>query len=87
LTGPRRLPVYPSELEWLLARRPQGIFINPFERGEIGPDLFRHACLVGLEGLVKNRERAYRGGTCPHWIKVKNPKHPSIQRVKDAFSW
>ena len=22
-----------------LARRPEGIFINPFERGEIGPDL------------------------------------------------
>jgi hypothetical protein len=22
----------------------EGIFINPFERGEIGPDLFRAAC-------------------------------------------
>ena len=22
------------------------------EQGEIGPDLFRHACLMGLEGLV-----------------------------------
>ncbi|WP_175619240.1 hypothetical protein [Bradyrhizobium sp. 2S1] len=29
----------------------------PFEQGEIGPDLFRHACLMGLEGLVsKHRE-------------------------------
>jgi hypothetical protein len=22
----------------------------------------------------------------PDWIKVKNPKHPSIERVKEAFS-
>jgi hypothetical protein len=29
----------------------------PFGVGEIGPDLFRHACLMGLEGLVsKHRE-------------------------------
>ena len=28
-------------------RRPEGIFINPFERGEIGPDLFRAACQMG----------------------------------------
>ena len=29
------------------------------------------------------RERAYRAGAAPHWIKVKNPKHPAINRVKD----
>jgi ATP-dependent DNA ligase len=28
---------------------------NPFERGEIGPDLFRAACRIGLEGLVSKR--------------------------------
>ena len=27
-----------------LQARPEGVFINPFERGEIGPDLFRAAC-------------------------------------------
>ena len=32
------------------ARRPDGIFISPFEQGEIGPDLFRAACNMGLEG-------------------------------------
>jgi bifunctional non-homologous end joining protein LigD len=38
-------------------------FIAPFETGEIGPDLFRHACLMGLEGLVsKHRESAYGAG-------------------------
>jgi ATP-dependent DNA ligase len=30
-----------------------------------------------LEGLVsKHRDRAYRAGTSPNWVKVKNPKHP-----------
>jgi hypothetical protein len=33
------------------------IHLAPFEQGEIGPDLFRHACLMGLEGLVsKHRD-------------------------------
>jgi len=30
-----------------MSARPEGIFINPFERGEIGPDLFRAACNTG----------------------------------------
>jgi len=46
-----------------LARRVDGIFVSDFEQGEIGPDLFRHACLMGLEGLVsKHSESLYRGG-------------------------
>jgi hypothetical protein len=29
----------------------------------MGPDLFRHACLMGLEGLVsKHRDSLYRAG-------------------------
>ena len=62
-----------SNLERLLARRPEGIFINPFERGEIGPDLFRAACRMGLEGMVsKRRDRPYQAGKSKHWVKVKN---------------
>ena len=37
-----------ANLERLLPRRREGIFINPFERGEIGPDLFWAACQMGL---------------------------------------
>ena len=37
-----------ASLARLLARRVNGIFLSDFERGEIGPDLFRHACLMGL---------------------------------------
>lgn len=24
-------------------------------------------------------------GVSPHWVKVKNPEHPAMARVKDAF--
>lgn len=56
------------------------------ERGEIGPDLFRAACHMGLEGLVsKRRDRPYRGGPSKHWVKVKNRAHPAMGRVIEAF--
>jgi len=85
----RKLPLHlrKTNLARLLARRPEGIFVSDFEQGEIGPDLFRHACLMGLEGMVsKRRDRPYRAGQSPDWIKVKNREHPSIERVKEAFS-
>jgi bifunctional non-homologous end joining protein LigD len=76
-----------ANLARLLARRPDGIFIAPFEQGEIGPDLFRAACSMGLEGLVsKHRERPYRAGRSPHWIKVKNPSSAAMVRAKEG-SW
>jgi bifunctional non-homologous end joining protein LigD len=76
-----------ANLERLLRGRPDGIFINPFETGAIGPDLFRAACDMGLEGLVSKRsDRPYRGSRSLHWIKVKNRQHPATARVKDAFN-
>jgi bifunctional non-homologous end joining protein LigD len=75
----RQLPLSmrKTNLGRLLARRPEGTFVAPFEQGEIGPDLFRKACEFGLEGLVsKRRDRAYRAGPSPSWLKVKNPAHP-----------
>jgi bifunctional non-homologous end joining protein LigD len=84
----RKLPLSmrKANLARLLARRVSGIFLSEFERGEIGPDLFRHACMLGLEGLVSKRnDRPYRAGVSPSWVKVKNPEHPAMARVKDAF--
>jgi ATP dependent DNA ligase domain len=75
----RKLPLFlrKRNLARLLVRRLEGIHAAEFEQGEIGPDLFRAACKMGLEGLVsKHRERAYRGGRCAHWVKIKNPEHP-----------
>ena len=85
----RRLPLSmrKTNLARLLVRRPDGIFVAPFEQGEIGPDLFRAACGMGLEGLVsKRRDRPYQGGRSKYWVKVKNRKHPAMSRVMGAFS-
>ena len=83
----RQLPLSmrKTNLARLLARRPDGIFVAPFEQGEIGPDLFRAACNMGLEGLVSKRlDRPYRAGRSPDWIKVKNRSHPAMERVMEA---
>ena len=81
------MSLHKTNLALLLSRRPDGIFIAPFEQGEIRPDLFRAACNMGLEGLVSKRvDRPYRGGRSPDWVKVKNREHPAMERVKDAFA-
>jgi bifunctional non-homologous end joining protein LigD len=75
-----------ANLARLLARRPDGIFMSDSEQGQIGPDLFRAACNIGLEGLVsKRRDRPYRAGRSKYWIKVKNRTHPAMSRAVDAF--
>jgi ATP-dependent DNA ligase len=82
----RRLPLSmrKTNLARLLARRQEGIFAAPFEQGEIGPELFRAACDMGLEGLVsKRRDRPYQAGRSKHWIKVKNRNHPAMSRVME----
>jgi bifunctional non-homologous end joining protein LigD len=38
-----------TNFERLRRGRPDGIFVNPFESGAIGPDLFRATCDIGLE--------------------------------------
>jgi bifunctional non-homologous end joining protein LigD len=41
---------------------------------------------MGLQGLVsKHRDRPYRAGTSPNWVKVKNPKRPGMTQVKESF--
>jgi bifunctional non-homologous end joining protein LigD len=82
----RRLPLSmrKTSLARLLAQRPDGIFVAPFEQGEIGPELFQAACRMGLEGLVsKRRDRPYEAEWSKHWIKVKNRTHPAIGWAMD----
>jgi bifunctional non-homologous end joining protein LigD len=75
-----------TNLARLLARRSDGIFVAPYEAGEIGPDLFRAACRMGLEGMVSKRaDRPYRAGRSKDWVKVKNRKHPAMDRAMDSF--
>jgi bifunctional non-homologous end joining protein LigD len=48
------------------------------ERGDI---VFRHACKLGLEGIVSKRLRSpYVSGRSRHWIKSKNPAAPAVKR-------
>jgi ATP-dependent DNA ligase len=84
----RKLPLSmrKEKLTRLLARRPDGIFLSDFGQGEIGPDLFVAACQMGLEGLVsKHRDRPYQAGRSKHWVKVKNRKHPAVDRVMESL--
>ena len=39
---------------WAARRR---LHLVPFEQGEIGPDLFRHPCLMGLEVASAHERR------------------------------
>jgi ATP-dependent DNA ligase len=64
------LSVRKANLDRVLARRPEGIFVKPFERGEIGPDLFRAACRMGLEGLVSRV--VFAGRQCGSNAESKN---------------
>jgi ATP-dependent DNA ligase len=60
-----------TNLAQLLRGRPDGIFVAPFEQGEIGPDLFRAACNMGVEGMVSKRaDRPYCVGRSKDWVKI-----------------
>ena len=51
-----------------------------------GGRIFEHACKLGLEGIVSKRlDMAYRPGPSKSWLKIKNPKHPAMMRIKEAF--
>jgi hypothetical protein len=41
------------------------------------------ACTCGGGGAAA---RAYRPDPSSNWVKIKNPKHPAMKRVKEAFA-
>jgi bifunctional non-homologous end joining protein LigD len=46
-----------------------------------GGTVFRHACKLGLEGVVsKRKESHYRSGRSPDWLKTKNADAPAVKR-------
>ena len=45
--------------------------------------VFRHACKLGLEGIVaKRRDKPYRSGRTAEWVKIKNPNAPAATRME-----
>jgi bifunctional non-homologous end joining protein LigD len=71
-----------AKLARLLARAPAGIVFNG-HTDEDGAVVFRHACKMGLEGIVSKRLTSpYRSGPSRDWIKVKNPDSPAMRRAR-----
>jgi bifunctional non-homologous end joining protein LigD len=67
----------------LLARAPPGIELNE-HTDEDGATVFRHACAMGLEGIISKRLNSpYGSGPSKDWIKVKNPDSPAMARHRE----
>jgi bifunctional non-homologous end joining protein LigD len=65
----------------VLAKAGPGIRLNEHLEHEDGATVFRHACKLGLEGIVsKRRDSPYRSGRSPNWLKMKNPDAPAAKR-------
>jgi len=53
--------------------------------GAAGTAMFRHACAMGLEGIVSKRVASrYRSGSNVNWVKVKNPSSMSGERGRSV---
>jgi bifunctional non-homologous end joining protein LigD len=71
-----------SKLARLLRGAGHGVQLSDHMEGNDGEAVFRHACAMGLEGIVaKRRDRPYRSGRTADWIKVKNPEAPAATRL------
>jgi bifunctional non-homologous end joining protein LigD len=69
-----------ASLEMILAKAGAGIRLNEHMEGD-GETVFRHACKLGLEGIVSKRKHsAYRSGRSPNWLKMKNADAPAVKR-------
>ena len=71
-----------ATLASILRRSRDGIRLSEHLDMTDGNMIFHHACAMGLEGIVaKRRDRPYRSGRSPDWIKVKNPNAPAAIRL------
>ena len=69
-----------AELARLLRRAKPGLQLNE-HISEPGDIVFRHACKLGLEGIVSKRLGSpYRSGRSHDWLKSKNPDAPAVKR-------
>jgi bifunctional non-homologous end joining protein LigD len=69
-----------ATLASLLRSCPPGIRLNE-HLAHPGDVVFRHACRLGLEGIVSKRlGSTYRSGRSRDWLKFKNPDAPAVRR-------
>jgi len=58
-----------------------GLQLDEHLEHDDGDVVFRHACKMGLEGIVSKRLGSrYRSGRSPDWLKMKNPAAPAVRR-------
>jgi ATP-dependent DNA ligase len=75
------LEVRKATLASVLARAAPGLRFNEHLEHDDGETVFRHACKMGLEGIVsKRKDSPYRSGRSPDWLKMKNPNAPTVKR-------
>ena len=75
------LEVRKTTLASVLAKATAGLRLNDHIEHEDGAIVFRHACKMGLEGIVsKRRDSPYRSGRSPDWLKMKNPACEAVRR-------
>jgi ATP-dependent DNA ligase len=49
-----------------------------------GLTVFKHACKLGLEGIVsKRKDSPYRSGRTPDWLKMKDPACEAVKREEE----
>jgi ATP-dependent DNA ligase len=67
-----------KRLAKLLGGRRLGIVFSDHTDDD-GATIFRHACRMGLEGIVSKRLTApYRSGPSRDWLKIKNTNSPAM---------
>jgi bifunctional non-homologous end joining protein LigD len=70
-----------ATLASVLRKAGHGLQLNEHLEHEDGEVVFRHACKMGLEGIVSKRLGSpYRSGRSPDWLKMKNPAAPAVKR-------
>jgi len=73
----------PERFRWSLAKAGPGIRFNEHMEDD-GETVFRHACKLGLEGIVsKRKDSVYRSGRSPDWLKMKNSDAPAVKRSEE----
>jgi bifunctional non-homologous end joining protein LigD len=75
------LEVRKATLASILRKARHGVRLNEHLEDPEGDVVFRHACKMGLEGIVSKRLGSrYRSGRSPDWLKFKNPEAPAVKR-------
>ncbi len=75
------LQVRKATLASVLVKAGPGIRFNEHLEYDDGETVFRHACKLGLEGIVsKRKDSRYRSGRSRDWLKFKNPNAPAMKR-------